>query len=97
MNLYVTVAIQVLPKGEGKSSYALVDEAIAMIADSGLMYQVCPFETVIEGNYDDIMKLLKEVQLACYNAGADELMTYVKIQSRRDEIVTIEDKMEKYH
>ncbi|MEH0158281.1 MTH1187 family thiamine-binding protein [Limibacter armeniacum] len=96
MNNHVNVAVQVLPSAQDKHPYDLVDKAIEVIQKSGLKYQVCPFETVIEGDYHKVMEVVKQVQDACYEAGAESLMTYIKIQSRRDDKVTIEDKMEKY-
>ncbi|HRZ98517.1 MAG TPA: thiamine-binding protein [Paludibacter sp.] len=73
----------------------MVDKAIEIIASSGLKYRVTPFETVMEGNYDEIMIVVKKAQQACYEAGAESLMTYIKIQSSLED-VTIDDKMEKY-
>lgn len=96
MKNYVNIAIQVLPKSKTREAYDLVDEAIAVIKESGLKYQVCPFETAIEGPYDEIMKLVEKVQLVCFEKGADELLVYVKIQNRKDSRVTIEEKMKKY-
>ena len=95
MDKIVNIALQVLPTSKNIHPYALVDKAIEVIANSGLRYKVCPFETVMEGTYDDIMKVIKQAQEACYEAGADSLMTYIKIQSSRGD-VSIEDKMEKY-
>ncbi|MBP6714181.1 MAG: thiamine-binding protein, partial [Aliarcobacter sp.] len=63
---------------------------------SGLKYRVTPFETVMEGSYDRIMEVVKLAQQACYDAGAENLMTYLKIQSNGNGDVSIEDKMGKY-
>ena len=95
MENIVNVAFQVLPTSSTKHPYSIVDEAIRVIEKSGLKYQVTPFETVIEGRYDEIIKVVKEAQEACYKAGADSLMAYMKIQSSRKD-VAIQDKMEKY-
>lgn len=95
MDKTVNIALQVLPSSSSVHPYALVDKAIEVIASSGLRYKVTPFETVMEGTYDDIMNVIKKAQEACYEAGADSLMTYIKIQSSRKD-VSIEDKMEKY-
>lgn len=95
MKHIVNVALQVLPTSAAKHPYALVDEAIRIIAESGLKYRVTPFETVMEGEYDRIMQVVKLAQEACYAAGADSLMTYIKIQSAQAD-VTIEDKVGKY-
>ena len=96
MENYVNVAIQVLPKSKTKKAYDLVDDAIKVIQDSGLKYRVCPFETVIEGPYNEIMQIVEKVQEKCFESGADELMVYIKIQNKKDSKVTIEDKMAKY-
>lgn len=96
MKNYVNIALQVLPKSKNKETYDLVDDAIKVIQDSGLKYQVCPFETAIEGPYDEIMQLVEKVQEKCFSNGADELLVYVKIQNRKQGDVTIEEKMKKY-
>ena len=49
----------------------------------------------MEGSYDRIMEVVKQAQKACYAAGADSLMTYIKIQSDTEN-VSIEDKTGKY-
>jgi len=95
MDKIVNIALQVLPTSKTIHPYALVDKAIEIIANSGIRYKVCPFETVMEGTYEEIMQVVKLAQEACYEAGADSLMTYIKIQSSKGD-VSIEDKMEKY-
>ncbi len=92
----INVALQVLPVAEGKDSYELVDLAIAEISGSGLKYKVCPFETVIEGTYDEVMALVKRVHEVLEANGTEKLMAYLKIQTVFQADVTIEDKMSKY-
>lgn len=91
----VNIALQVLPVSKTVHPYTLVDKAIGVIAASGLKYRVTPFETVMEGTYDRIMEVVKEAQAACYEAGAESMMVYIKIQSSISD-VSIEDKMAKY-
>ncbi|MEI6752657.1 MAG: thiamine-binding protein [Paludibacter sp.] len=91
----VNIALQILPTSKTIHPYQLVDKAIEVIAASGLRYKVTPFETVMEGSYDEIMNVVKLAQETCYRAGADSLMTYLKIQSSTKD-VSIDDKMEKY-
>jgi len=95
MTKTVNVALQILPSATSIHPYTLVDKAIEVIAVSGLRYKVTPFETVMEGTYEEIMKVVKQAQEACYEAGAESLMTYIKIQSSKKD-VSIDDKMEKY-
>ena len=95
MTKTVNIALQVLPTSTTVHPYLLVDKAIEVIEKSGLRYKVTPFETVMEGSYDEIMEVVKLAQEACYAAGAETMMTYIKIQSSRKD-VSIDDKMEKY-
>lgn len=93
----INLALQILPMGKTKpEAYALVDEAIRVISDSGLQYEVCPFETVIEGPYEEVMKVAEAAQQACFDAGAEDLLVYFKLQRSRSNPVSIADKMNKY-
>lgn len=94
-----SVAIQVLPKVEQTSQVvAIVDEVIQYIADQNLNYFVGPFETVIEGDYETLMEIVKECQKIAVKAGAPSVMSYVKISYHpNDEGLSIEEKTAKYH
>lgn len=96
MNNKVNLAIQVLPQSDSRHPYSIVDKAIELIQNSGLKYKVCPFETVIEGNWDEVMDIVKKVHEICYQNETTKMMTYIKIQSQNNEDVTIASKMEKY-
>ncbi len=92
----VNMAVQVLPQAKGRNSYDLVDEAIREIDASGLRYKVCPFETVVEGDLDTLMALVKRIHQVLEKNGTEKLMTYIKIQTDFQNDVTIDDKMHKY-
>jgi uncharacterized protein YqgV (UPF0045/DUF77 family) len=75
-----SIAIQVLPQSaEGDEVLRIVDKVIAYIKSTGLKTVVCPFETVIEGDFDKLMDIAKECQLICIREGAPGLLTYMKI------------------
>lgn len=73
--------IQVLPSPPGTSEdrYAHVDAAIAEIQASGLRHEVGPLGTSIEGGPDEVWPLLRRVHEACLGAGADGVVTVVKV------------------
>lgn len=96
MNQQVNMAIQILPRAKDIHPYDIVDKAIEVIQKSGLKYQVCPFETVVEGDYKVVLDLLGKIHEACYNAGADEIICNIKLQTSNLKNVTINDKMNKY-
>ncbi len=92
----INLAIQVLPFSVSADKYEIIDKAISLIANSGLKYVVCPFETVVEGEYEEVMKLVSDIKNACLLAGADDLIINMKLHARKDADALIDDKMEKY-
>ncbi len=98
MNYSCNMAIQLLPLAHDKkkSPYIIIDEVIELVRLSGLKYKVCPFETVIEGSYDELTSLLKVIQHKAFEAGASETIINIKLHAASDRDVFINDKMEKY-
>lgn len=97
-NFNSSIAIQVLPKTESDvETVAIVDEVIKYIKSHGLKTHVGPFETTIEGDFDQLMEILKETRVVAERAGADKMMIYVKINySKEGDILTIDEKTEKH-
>jgi len=50
----------------------------------------------MEGPYDQLMDIARRAQEACFKAGANQLLVYIKMQIRKDEDVTMEEKVGKY-
>jgi len=96
MNNIINAAIQVIPKSKSEDIYAIVDKAIEAIQESGLKYEVTPLETVIEGPYDEVMKVMQRAQEATLNHGADEILVNIKLQVRKNGNVSFEEKTAKY-
>ncbi len=97
MSHNVNLAIQILPLRMDKTdAYAAIDKAIACVRESGLKYEVCPFETVIEGPYDKVMQLMNDMQDACYNNGVQELLVNMKLHRSIENDMAIDDKIGKY-
>jgi uncharacterized protein YqgV (UPF0045/DUF77 family) len=96
MDFTINAAIQVLPAGDKKFAYSIVDEAIKTIAESGLNYKVCPFETVIQGTYEEVMNLIFRIKESCFDAGAEDILINIKLQLGNNKNITISDKMHKY-
>ncbi len=93
----IAVSFEVLPGGLAakKDVYEAVDAAIAVVAQSGLRYKVSPMETTVEGEYDDVMALIKQAQEAVLAAGADRVFTFVKIDYN-PQGSSIDEKLAKY-
>lgn len=97
MSKKINLAIQILPLQLSKEeTYACIDAAIAKVSASGMKYVVCPFETVIEGEYSAVMQLVDEMQEACYSNGAKELLVNMKLHRNVEKDMAIDDKVGKY-
>ena len=94
-----SVAIQVLPTVTDEDEVIrIVDEVIAYIKSTGLNYYVGPCETSIEGDYDQLMDIVKNCQLIAAKAGCSAMNTYVKISYKPEgDVLTIEKKVTKHH
>ena len=94
-----SVAIQVLPNVQDEEEVIrIVDEVIAYIRSTGLNYYVGPFETTIEGDYDQLMDIVKECQHVAERAGCKAMSVYVKIAYKPEgDVLTIEKKVTKHH
>jgi uncharacterized protein YqgV (UPF0045/DUF77 family) len=92
----INLGIQVLPLNYTGDKYAIIDKAIEVIQTSGLKYKVCPFETVIEGNSDEIYALLPKIEYACHLNGAHEYIINIRLHRDYSKDLTIEDKIGKY-
>ena len=94
-----SVAIQVLPVTTDEDEVIrIVDEVIAYIKSTGLSCYVGPFETTIEGDYDQLMDVIKECQYVASRAGCPAMNCYVKISYKPEgDVLTIDKKVTKHH
>ena len=105
-----SIAIQVLPQikeslyvcgGENSNSntqevFRVVDEVIKYIDQTGVKYVVSPFETVMEGDFDELVAIVKQAQKIAVEAGASSVLSYIKLAYNPKGVSTIEDKTDKY-
>ena len=79
------VEIQCLPSPAGtpEDPHAHIEAAIAVIADSGVHYEVGPLGTTFEGEPDELWPLLRRVHEAVLDAGAGTAISIVKIAEGR--------------
>ena len=94
-----SVAIQTLPAAENDEELIrIVDEVIAYIKSTGLTCYVGPFETAIEGDYDELMDVVKECPHIAIRAGAPSVLAYIKVDYRPEgDVLTIDRKVTKHH
>lgn len=89
-----SIALQILPLSQGIDRIAVIDKVIDYLQTQGVTMVVTPFETVLEGEFDELMRILKEA-LEVAGQGADNIFANVKINI--GEILSINEKLEKYN
>ena len=55
----------VFPVSSGESLSGAVAEILDLIDRSGLPYRLTPMATVVEGEWDDVLGLIRECHMAC--------------------------------
>ena len=88
-----SIALQVLPLSQGVDRIAIIDQVIAYLQAQSVTMVVTPFETVLEGEFDEPMRIFKEA-IEVAGQEADNVFANVKINI--GEILSIDDKLEKY-
>lgn len=89
----VIIDLCVVPMGVSTSVSNEIALIESLIRKSGLKNQLHPYGTVIEGEWDDVMALVKECHTLLHNKGIKRLFTSIKIGTRVDKEQTMEDKV----
>ena len=92
----INASIQIIPVVTDKHPYEWVDEAIAIIQQSGVKYEVGAFSTVLEGTYDEVMQLINDVNEFLYSRGCSEWISNLQIQIRSNGDITGAEKTDKF-
>ncbi len=92
----INASLQVVPIVQDKHPYSWVDEAIAVIQQSPVKYEVGPFATVVEGSYDEVMQLIHQVNNYLQAKGCAEWILNVQLQMRCNSDITGDEKTAKF-
>jgi uncharacterized protein YqgV (UPF0045/DUF77 family) len=92
----INASIQILPVVQDRHPYEWVDEAIAVIQQSGIQHEVGPFITVLEGTYHEVMTVIQAVNERLQELGCPEWIAALQIQIRSAGPITGDEKTEKF-
>ena len=95
--MYVMVDLCVIPLGVGVSVSNEIATCQRVIAATGLKFQMHPYGTVIEGEWDAVMNCVKDCHRTLHEAGVPRISTTLKLGTRTDKIQHMEDKMLSVH
>lgn len=74
------ISIQIIPKTKnGENVIPYVDEAIKVIDESGVKYEVHPLETTMEGELTELMKIIEKMNARMIEMGSSNVISQVKI------------------
>ena len=92
----VNASVQVVPIVQDKHPYEWVDEAIAVIQQSGIKYEVGPFATLVEGTYEEVVQVMRDVNEYLFSKNCHEWICTLQIQIRSGSEITGDEKTQKY-
>ena len=92
----ISASIQVVPLVQDRHPYEWVDKAIDIIKQAGIQCEVGPFATVLEGTYDEVMKVIRDVNEHLYQRNCAEWISNVQIQVRSGGDITSLEKVQKH-
>jgi len=89
----VIVDVTVIPVGEktSVSKYVADIHHVLENSDKNIKYQLTPMSTIIEGELEDLLQVIKEIHEVPFKHGMGRVCTNVRIDDRRD----VENSMER--
>ncbi|OGW36112.1 MAG: hypothetical protein A2010_07205 [Nitrospirae bacterium GWD2_57_9] len=83
----------IVPLGKGESISPVIARVMSIIAESGVSYKANPMGTVLEGDWDTVMNVIRK----CHDEGmrdSDRVVTSIRIDDRRGREPRMEQKLE---
>ena len=82
------------PLGDGVSVSKYVAEALKVVKNSGIKYQLTPMSTILETNtLEEALNVIIKAHQSIIESGASRVITDIKIDDRRDIPRSMEDKV----
>lgn len=79
------VEVKVVPLGTHHPSISsIIQESLGPVEMTGLNYRLTPTSTVIEGDLDQVLDLIRKMHEAPFATGIARVLTTITIDERRD-------------
>ncbi len=86
--------ISVIPVGTNTPSFSSsVTDAVRLIKQKGLAYQITPTATVIQGEMDQLMEVAKEIHANALRNGVQRVITHMSIDDRQDKEIQLDQQV----
>ncbi len=89
------VQFTIAPLGTGSTSVSkYVADCHKVVMESGLNYQLTPMSTIVEGDLDEILSVIRKMHEVPFEKGAQRVSTSIKIDDRRDKETSMQRKLD---
>ncbi|MGQ9788356.1 MAG: MTH1187 family thiamine-binding protein [Candidatus Hadarchaeaceae archaeon] len=77
--------ISIVPVGTGTASISdYITAAVRVLENRGVNYQVTAMGTIVEGEAEELLRLVQEMQEAIFKMGVYRVVTKINLDERRD-------------
>jgi uncharacterized protein (TIGR00106 family) len=76
------------------SSYVAGVQKVLQEAPEPIRYEMTSMSTIVEGNLDDLLAVVRRMHEAPFNEGVQRVSTTIKIDDRRDKPSTMASKLD---
>jgi uncharacterized protein (TIGR00106 family) len=88
--------ISIVPVGTDSPSFrSQVTDAVRIIEEKDLKYEVTPTATVLEGDIYDLWDLAKEIHQKALEVGPERIVTTINVDHRTDKPMDMDQQVEK--
>ncbi|BBB90262.1 MAG TPA: MTH1187 family thiamine-binding protein [Methylomusa anaerophila] len=90
------IEVTIVPLGTGSPSISQYVASCHKIlaGEKDIKYQLTPMSTIIEGDLDKVLAIIRRMHEAPFGAGAQRVSTTIRIDDRRDKELTMDGKIQ---
>lgn len=92
--MYVIADVSIVPMGVEASVSKYVKEAHQVLGDADISARLCPYGTVVEGEYSDVTAAIEKAVAKVHDMGVPRITMTIKMGSRIDKKQTAQDKLD---
>ena len=94
----IIAQLSIAPVGKGTSLSTYVEKVIEILDNEGINYQINPMATVIETeDLNTLFTVVQKAHKAVIQAGAQRVITELKIDDRLDKNASMNSKLKSFH
>lgn len=94
------VEVTIVPLGTGSPSvshYVAEVHKVLEQASEPVKFQLTPMSTIIEGELEDLLAVVRRMHEVPFSKGAQRVSTSIRIDDRRDKASTMASKLQSVH